>query len=101
MRLTQIQRDQIFSVFKSRLEFEEKLYLFGSRTREDRRGGDIDLLLVTERIDFFRSQKIQLLDEILKSLGEERKVDLVFANQNLLESDPFIRSIFSDAISLS
>ncbi len=59
-----------------------EIYLFGSRTKENVRGGDIDLLVVvpadwdsSKRFKF----KLDLLREIYKRLGE-RKVDVVIVS---------------------
>jgi len=56
-----------------------EIYLFGSRTDLNAKGGDIDLLvLVPESWDSERrfELKVQLLKEIYRRLGE-RKIDLL------------------------
>jgi uncharacterized protein len=74
MRLSQEEIDVLKTKLYS-LSSEAKLYLFGSRTDDDKRGGDIDLLVVSQkltkkdvrllRIDFFKAFGEQKLDIIL------------------------------------
>ncbi len=71
-----LSREEIETVKKSvaALDQDARLYLFGSRCDPDKRGGDIDILILSEvitprmlrsvRIDFYRrfgEQKIDLL----------------------------------------
>ncbi len=72
--------------------------LFGSRTRDDLRGGDIDLLIeaddavATEAfVDRFRSRLFETIDE--------QKVDVVLAPRSGRWS-PFARLVAEDAILL-
>ncbi len=61
-----------------------EIYLFGSRTKGNVRGGDIDLLVVVPG-DWNSSKrfklKLDLLREIYKRLGEQ-KVDVVIVSPN-------------------
>ena len=61
------------------------IYLFGSRTDDSMRGGDIDLLLESRRLD---SRKVRdLHDRLFHRLGEQ-KVDLFVTTDY---SEPFAR----------
>ena len=74
MRLTQNEVNLLKEKLKS-LSKEAKLYLFGSRTDDSKKGGDIDLLVVSEtltkkeirhlRIAFFKTFGEQKLDILL------------------------------------
>ena len=52
-----------------------KVYIFGSRTVSDKRGGDIDILIKTEK-DVSTDDKLSFLAK-LELKGIERKVDLI------------------------
>jgi len=63
-----------------------KIYLFGSRADDNKKGGDIDLYLETMDEDNLFEKKIKLLALLEKSIGE-RKIDLVinnFKNEKLI-----------------
>ncbi len=56
------------------------IYLFGSRTDDSKKGGDIDLLILSEqKVDFDIKTKIKI--NFYKKFGEQ-KIDLVFFNKN-------------------
>lgn len=73
MRLLKAEREIILSTV-SRLTPEARIYLFGSRTKDDARGGDIDLLLIGKNIsrESVRHIKIELKDK----LGDQ-KIDII------------------------
>ncbi|SMP12734.1 Nucleotidyltransferase domain-containing protein [Desulfurobacterium pacificum] len=52
-----------------------KVYIFGSRTISDKRGGDIDILIKTEK-DVSTDDELSFLAK-LELKGIERKVDLI------------------------
>jgi predicted nucleotidyltransferase len=79
MRLKQIERAAILKTIRRR-DAEAFVYLFGSRTRDDARGGDIDLLAVS-RVPLER-ERHQILDELNDELGEQ-KIDLVITSPAL------------------
>ncbi len=62
-----------------------KIYLFGSRIDDTKRGGDIDLYIVPdEKIDNLLDKKIKFLIKLDKYLGEQ-KIDVIVAkNKNRL-----------------
>ena len=53
---------------------QAEIILFGSRADPTKRGGDMDLLVVSKKIDYRQRRKIRV--ELLKRLGE-RKIDLL------------------------
>jgi len=57
--------------------FKGEIYLFGSRVDDNKRGGDIDLYIVTDSKKELFDKKIHFLANIKKELGE-RKIDVVF-----------------------
>ena len=65
-------KDSFNTVFKN-----GKIYLFGSRVDDTKKGGDIDLYLVVyEKSNLFR-KKLKFLAKIKKEVGEQ-KIDVVF-----------------------
>ncbi|NUM80684.1 nucleotidyltransferase domain-containing protein [bacterium] len=57
-----------------------KVYLFGSRVDDSKKGGDIDLLIVTnEKVDFKKQSKI---DWILQQKLGEQKIDILYQIEN-------------------
>jgi predicted nucleotidyltransferase len=78
-----------------------KVYLFGSRVDSTKRGGDIDLLVLTDdrSADQLRAIRHRLLVAAKKYLSEQ-KVDLTILGQVESASDVFFRSIEAEIIVL-
>lgn len=75
---------------------EADCYLFGSRTDDTLKGGDIDLLLLTpEKLPLTRLSSLRR--SILNQIGEQ-KLDLV--NFSTSSSHPFKRIALENAIEL-
>lgn len=55
-------------------DVDAEVYLFGSRTDDSARGGDIDLLVLSKRIGVM--EKLEILAQLHDKLGE-RKIDLI------------------------
>lgn len=78
MRLTE------FEVTKIKIAFTEifgegKIYLFGSRVDDSKRGGDIDLYLCPKNeFENMREKKIEFLIRLDEYIGEQ-KIDVVIA----------------------
>ena len=58
----------------SHLDPDAKLYLFGSRTRDDVKGGDIDIALLTDKLSL--KDKVEIKYSFFKEFGEQ-KIDIV------------------------
>lgn len=74
MRLEKEYLNIIISTLKSQIS-DAVIYLFGSRTDDSKRGGDIDIFLITNQ-NIGLKDKISLLAQ-LESSGIQRKVDLI------------------------
>jgi predicted nucleotidyltransferase len=70
------------------------VYLFGSRVDENKRGGDIDLLVFSKRLCSTEKRKIKI--KLYELIGEQ-KIDLMIAQNT---SSPFVQFILEDAILL-
>ena len=66
---------------------DAKIFLFGSRTNDEAKGGDIDLLIISDKIGFKEKIKIRLA--IFNEL-EEQRLDLVVKKDF---NDTFIKVI--------
>lgn len=96
MRLEKKDIQNIKEVIHSKIS-DAKIYLFGSRVDDAKKGGDIDLFVKT-------SQDIKLKDELtiltlLELNGILRKVDLIVDTPNRDKSE-FFKTIEKEAIIL-
>lgn len=84
-------------VIKSSIEKYDKnaqIYLFGSRTDDTKKGGDIDLLVISNKINERDIRKIKL--ELYDLIGEQR-IDIISAIQI---KGAFIEYAFKSGIKL-
>lgn len=83
MRLSHEQTEVIRNAVTDIYGKDSKLWLFGSRVNDNRRGGDIDLLVRPGSIAGRHNlmDKIRLLGRLERELGE-RKVDIVIETSN-------------------
>ncbi len=96
MRLSPQIAEKLVSLAKENFGEDCKLYLFGSRVDDSKKGGDIDLLLLTdEKIKL--KEKWAIKRKIYDLIGEQ-KIDLV--NFTHSEEDAFKDIILEDAILL-
>jgi predicted nucleotidyltransferase len=89
----------ILNIFLTGIDY--KIYLFGSRADDNKKGGDIDLLLFVNAVDFetVYSKKPILKFELETILGDQ-KVDLTLTTEEKKQQDLFIDTIFEKAIEL-
>lgn len=71
-----------------------KIYLFGSRVDDTKKGGDIDLLIMSSKLTFEDKIKIRL--KLFDKIGEQ-KIDLLIAKDT---SDPFVRIALNNGMML-
>ncbi|RXK12308.1 DNA polymerase III subunit beta [Halarcobacter mediterraneus] len=72
-----------------------KLYLFGSRIDDSKKGGDIDLLIVSNTANKKDIRKFRI--EFFKKFGEQ-KLDIVLDDGSF--KNPFIKHILKKAVLL-
>jgi predicted nucleotidyltransferase len=75
-----------------------KVYLFGSRTDNLMKGGDIDLLIKTEEHKMTASNKVLFLVHVKKQLGE-RKIDVVYFKDSV-KQDLFFKTISQKSLQI-
>jgi predicted nucleotidyltransferase len=78
-----------------KLSKNAKLYLFGSRVDDSKRGGDIDLLIVSNELT--KKDLRTLRVEFFKLFGEQ-KLDIVLDDGSF--KDPFVKLIYKKAVLL-
>ena len=94
MRLRQ-QEVKVLKETLYKLSSQAKLYLFGSRVDDTKKGGDINLLVVSQDFDREKLRKLRL--EFFKYFGEQ-KLDIVVDDGKF--EDPFHKLILKKAIIL-
>ena len=72
MRITETEKYAILQVL-ARADADAVVYLFGSRADDNAMGGDIDLLVLSRKIDLMG--KLDVLAELHNALGDQ-KIDL-------------------------
>jgi predicted nucleotidyltransferase len=78
MRLTTFEITTIQQNAKTIFGYVTKVYLFGSRVDDSKKGGDIDLYVVPENQDNLHEKKIKFLTTLDLALGEQ-KIDVIIA----------------------
>ena len=73
---------------------EALVYLFGSRADDTAKGGDIDLLVLSQKINIMT--KLDILAQLHQQLGD-RKVDIAIYPD---ATRPFPRMVIQDAVRL-
>ena len=94
MRLTKEQIVCLKTTLKA-LAPDARIYLFGSRVDDNKRGGDIDLLIISKSLTKRDLRRLRV--EFFKRFGEQ-KMDIVLDNGEM--RDPFVRYILRQAIEL-
>jgi len=84
MRLKNFEIEIIEKAIHS-IDPEASIYLFGSRVDENRKGGDIDLLVFSRTLTY--GDKIKIKKKFFEKM-EEQKIDLIIARDI---ADPFVR----------
>ncbi len=94
MRLS---NDQVRVIRKAILECDPdaEILLFGSRVDDAAKGGDIDVLCLSEKID---RKNRRLIRRKMSDRLEGQRVDLVVAAD---QSKPFVRMAMEDAVRLT
>ena len=92
MRLTDQEKESIVNSIKS-IDKDAEVYLFGSRADDSERGGDIDILILSEYIE--KKNLIDIEESIFNQL-DEQKIDFVLSKKQI--TSKFIQMIFSHKV---
>ncbi len=96
MRLSEWERHQIRNAAIA-MDPLARVFLYGSRTKSELKGGDIDLLVLSEKLQF--RDKVTLLITLKAALGDQ-KIDLLIKRKEEASSDPFIAQVLAEAIEI-
>lgn len=88
-RLSSIEKDQIIKL-SCELDKDCTIFLYGSRTDLKAKGGDIDLLILSQKLTF--KDKLTLLSKIKESLGDQ-KIDLTILDKASFLKDQFFQQL--------
>ena len=102
MRITNSEISLIHSVLKKHLtDINHTVYLFGSRLDDQKKGGDIDLLLKVDFSDFAKIYDIKYLIkfDLESDLGDQR-VDLTLITNQKIQDDFFINTVMTKAVQI-
>ena len=94
MRLTEKEKSVIKKGVRA-LDKDAKIYLFGSRINDNERGGDIDILVISETLTYSDIIKIK---SIIFNEIEEQKIDIIITKEII--TDPFIKIAYKEGIQL-
>jgi len=93
MRLTPEEISHIKTVIRE-FDPEARIYLFGSRVDDNKKGGDIDLLIFSDHLTERDKRRIRL--RLYDRLGQQ-KIDIVIARDL---SHPFVRLVYAEGVEL-
>jgi len=91
MRIKDHELQAIKECIRSR-DPDVRIYLFGSRVSDREKGGDIDLLLLSKRLNY--DDKIKIRQTLYETIGEQ-KIDIVIAEDT---SDPFVKMAMEQGV---
>ena len=94
MRLHQTEIQTIKETILS-LDENAEIYIFGSRTDQTLKGGDIDILVLSQSLSF--GDKLKIKQMIFEKM-EEQKIDLIIARDT---TSPFVRMAFKKGVRIA
>ncbi|MDR2535095.1 MAG: nucleotidyltransferase domain-containing protein [Treponema sp.] len=94
MRLSEFQKEAIVNAVQD-IDSKASIWLFGSRADDSKKGGDIDIAVLSTRIGVM--EKIQIKRAICNKIGEQ-KIDLLVSSGG---DEAFFRFAAEEGIKLS
>ena len=96
MRITEQEKNVIIDAVKN-ADPDARVWLFGSRTDDSKKGGDIDIAVFSEKINKDVMQEIQVRRFICDRIGEQ-KIDIVTSTDG---NEAFFRLAMAEGIELT
>lgn len=99
MRLSEFEIESIKTLANLHFGKNVQVFLFGSRTKNQQRGGDIDLFIRNPNGEQLKIRtKINFITDLILQIGEQ-KIDVVLENPAIKNSG-FMQTIYQTAIKL-
>ena len=95
MRITEYEKDTIVEAVKN-ADPNAKVWLFGSRTDDNKKGGDIDIAILSEKIKKDVMLEIQVRQFIYGRIGDQ-KIDIIVSAEG---KEAFFRLAVEEGIRL-
>jgi len=95
MRITENEKSAIVEAVKN-ADANARVWLFGSRADDSKKGGDIDIAVLSEKINNEAMRKIQVRRFICGKIGEQ-KIDIVTSSGG---KEAFFRLAVEEGIEL-
>jgi len=95
MRISEYEKNIIIDAAKS-VDINAKVWLFGSRADNSKKGGDIDIAILSEKINKDAMKEIQVKRFICNRIGEQ-KIDIVSSTEG---KEAFFRLAIENGIEL-
>jgi len=96
MRITEYEKNAIVDAVKE-TDPDAKVWLFGSRTDDAKKGGDIDIAIFSEKISHDIMDEINVRRFICDRIGEQ-KIDIVTSSNG---KEAFFRLAVTEGIALN
>jgi predicted nucleotidyltransferase len=93
MRISEHEKTVIINAINA-VDDEAQIWLFGSRTDDNKKGGDIDIAILSRKIGVM--EKIRIKRSICNKIGEQ-KIDLLVSS---LGEEAFFKSAVEEGIQL-
>ena len=103
MRISEDEARAIVAAVKKRFGSEARVYLFGSRVEDEKRGGDIDLLVETSlaggAAQRAQRAKLEAMSDTQLALGDQ-KIDMVLTDPGAGDEREIVRGAKREGIRL-
>jgi len=94
MRLIKREQDVIVQAIR-KIDPNAKVYLFGSRVDDNKKGGDIDLFILSDTMTY--GDKLTAKRLMFEKM-DEQKIDILLSRDS---TDPFLKMVFEQGVMIS
>lgn len=83
----------------NQIDADAQVRLFGSRTDNQKKGGDIDLLILSQKTEAFTRQALRQIRQVFFDAFGEQKLDIIV--DTLPPKTPFVKTIMSTSLPIN